>query len=70
MKKLKSVIIGSEITSIGSKAFFKDAKLKKVVIKTKKLKTVKSKAFRGVHKKCKFVVPSGYATKYTKFFRK
>ena len=70
MKKLKSVTIGSEITSIGSKAFFKDAKLKKVVIKTKKLKTVKSKAFRGVHKKCKFVVPSGYATKYTKFFRK
>lgn len=70
MKKLKSVTIGSEITSIGSKAFFKDAKLKKVVIKTKMLKTVKSKAFRGVHKKCKFVVPSGYATKYTKFFRK
>ena len=46
-KKLKSVVIGKNITKIGKKAFFGCQNLKKITIKTTKLKakTVGAKAF-------------------------
>lgn len=70
-KKLKSVVIGKNITKIGKKAFFGCQNLKKITIKTTKLKTktVGAKAFTKagsknynkltvkVPKKCKKTYP-------------
>lgn len=70
-KKLTSVVIGRNVTKIGKKAFFGCQKLKKVTIKTTKLKTktVGAKAFTKagsknyskltvkVPKKCKKTYP-------------
>ena len=65
-KKIKSVVIGKNITVVGSKAFYKCKNLKKIVIKTVKLnnKTVGSKAFFGIHKKASVKVPKKKAKVY------
>ncbi len=69
MKKLKKVTIGKNVTSIGKKAFFKDKKLKSVVIKSKKLKKVKAKAFAGINKKAAAKVPKACKKKYKKLLK-
>ena len=65
-KKIKSVVIGKNITVVGSKAFYKCKNLKKIVIKTVKLnnKTVGSKVFFGIHKKASVKVPKKKAKVY------
>ncbi len=56
------------MTQIGSKVFYKDIKLKKVVIKSKKLKKVGKNSFKGVNKKIVVKVPKKKA--YIKKLRK
>ncbi len=69
-KKIKSVVIGKNVTKIGSKAFYNCKKLNKVVIKSKKLKKVGKKAFfKKGKEKVKFVVPKNIKKAYKKLFK-
>ncbi len=68
--KLSSVVIGAEITKIGREAFSGCKKLKKVTIKSSKLKSVGKNAIKGIHKKTTIKVPSDRMSKYKKLFKK
>ena len=65
-KRLKSVTIGANVQSIGRDAFKKCKKLKNIIIKSAALQesSVDKTAFKGIKKKAKFSVPSGYAQTY------
>lgn len=57
MKKLRKVLIGRYVTSIGKKAFCGDAKLASITIRNKKLSKVGKNAFKGISAKAKVYVP-------------
>lgn len=59
MKRLRRVLIGKNVTSIGKKAFEGDAKLVKITIRNKKLSKIGKNAFKGVSAKAKVYVPKG-----------
>ena len=71
-KMLKKVTIGKNISYIGKKAFAKCAKLKRIIIRTKKLKASKvgAAAFKGIHKKAVFKVPGSCLRSYKSILRK
>ena len=73
-KYLKSVTIGDKlgkgVTKLGSKVFYKDAKLKNITITSKKLKTVGKNVFNGIHKKPVVKLPKSKYTKYVKLLKK
>jgi len=70
-KKLKNVVIGKNVKTIGKKAFFGCKKLKKVTVKSKVLKKIGKKAFtRKGGKKVTFKVPKKYKKKYKKLLKK
>ncbi len=68
-KKLKKVTIGANIKSIGAKTFFKCKKLKKVTVKSKKIKSVGAAAFKGATKKAVIKVPKAKYKAYKKMFK-
>ncbi|MCR5665355.1 MAG: S8 family serine peptidase [Eubacterium sp.] len=69
--KLKSVTIGANVKTIGSKAFFKATSLKKVVFKGKNVKSIGSKAFKKINKKVTYKYPSKKKkTAYQKLLKK
>lgn len=70
MKKLTQATIGSNITTIGKKAFYSDSKLKQIIIESKRLKTIEKNAFKGISKKAIFLVPDGKTAKYKKMLLK
>ncbi len=49
-KKIKTVTIGSNVSSIGKKAFFKCKKLKKIIIKANKNLKIGKSAFKKINK--------------------
>lgn len=55
-KKLKSAVIGKNVSSIGSKAFYNCKKLEKVTFKTTKLRKVGKYAFKGIKKNAKLIL--------------
>ena len=63
-KKLKKVTIGVNVTKIGKAAFYRAKKLKKIVLKTQKLNTIGSKAFKKIHKKAVFYIPKSVRKVY------
>lgn len=63
-KKLKSVTIGKEVTSIESQAFYNCKSLKEIIFKTKKLTNIGKKAFKGIAKKAKYSYPSAKKSLY------
>lgn len=67
---LKNVTIGNNVTSIGSNAFLSCKNLKKMTIKTAKLRSVGAKAFSGTYSKITFAVPRNKATAYKKLIKK
>lgn len=67
---LTSVVIGNNVTSIGSNAFVSCKNLKKMTIKSTKLKSVGAKAFSGTYSKITFAVPRNKATAYKKLIKK
>ena len=67
---LKNVTIGNNVTSIGSNAFLSCKNLKKMTIKSAKLKSVGAKAFSGTYSKITFAVPRNKATAYKKLIKK
>ena len=68
-KKLKRVVIGKEITSIGAKAFSGCKALKKITIKSAKLKKVGKNAFKGIHVKAVIKAPKAKLKAYKKLLR-
>lgn len=68
--KIKSLIIGSNITRIEKKAFEGCKNLKKITVETEKLNFVGKNALKGIHKKCRIKVPSSNLKTYRKLFRK
>ena len=66
LKKLKKVTFGKYVRIIGDKAFYKAGKLRTLIFKGKKLKSVGAKAFWGIHKKAKATVPGGKFSLYKK----
>lgn len=67
--KLKQVTIGKNVTSIGSRAFYKCSSLKKIIVRTGKLKAVGRNAFSGISKKAVVRVPKKQYQKYVRLFR-
>ncbi len=69
--KLRSVVIGKNVKSIGAKAFYKCKKLKNITIKTTKLKakTVGKQAFKGTPKKINLKVPKKKMKLYKKILK-
>ena len=67
---LKNVTIGNNVTSIGANAFLSCKNLKKMMIKSAKLKSVGAKAFSGTYSKITFAVPRNKATAYKKLIKK
>lgn len=66
--KIKKVTIGSNVTTIGSSAFYGCKKLKTITISGKKLttKSIGSKAFKGIYSKATIKVPSSKLKSYKK----
>ncbi len=69
-KKLTKVTIGKNVTKIGKQAFQNCKKLKKVTFKTKSLKSIGSKAFKGISKKASFKTPKKKKASYSKMIKK
>lgn len=69
-KALKKITIPAAVTKIGKKAFIKCKKLKTVTVKTKKLKTVGSSAFKGIAKKAVIKLPKAKKAAYKKLLKK
>ena len=67
-RQATSARIGKNVIFIGKKAFLGCKKLKKITVKSKKLKSVGKKALKGVHKKALIRVPAGKLKKYKKIF--
>lgn len=63
---LESVTIGSNVTEIGSYAFYKCKKLKKVKFNTKSLSTIDKKAFYGIKNNAMFYAYKSKLTSYQK----
>lgn len=69
-RKLKKVVIGSQVTKIGANAFSGAKNLKTITIKSKSLKSVGKNAFKGIDKKCKIKVPAKKLNSYKKLLSK
>lgn len=71
-KTIKSVNIGANVKSIGKDAFNGCKKLKKITIRSTKLKPKKigKNAFKGIYKKAAFKVPKKYKKDYKKVIKK
>lgn len=68
-KKLKKVIIGKNITTIGKQAFYGCKNLKTIIFKTTKLKSVGKQAFKGIYKKATIKVPKKKYSEYKKLLK-
>jgi hypothetical protein len=67
-RKITTIKIGSNVTKIGEKAFYKCKELKSIKITSKKLKTVGKNAIKGIAKKAVIKVPSKKKKSYQKYF--
>ncbi|MCI5900814.1 MAG: leucine-rich repeat protein [Lachnospiraceae bacterium] len=70
-KKIKSAVMGKNVTSIRSKAFYGCRQLKSITIQTKKLtmKNVGSKAFKGISAKAVIKVPKAKVKSYARILK-
>ncbi|MCR5419245.1 MAG: leucine-rich repeat protein [Lachnospiraceae bacterium] len=70
-KKITQITIGKNVVSIGKNAFKGCSKVKKIIVKTKKLKKkkVKAGAFAGLKKTVTVKVPASKLKSYGKIFR-
>ena len=69
-KKIKTIILGKNVKTIKKDTFAGCKTLRKIIVKTKKLtkKTVAKKAFRGVRKNVRIIVPKKKKQAYKKLF--
>ena len=68
-KKLTSVTIGANVTSIGTNVFTGCGNLKTITIKGKSLKKIGANAFKGINKKATIKVPATKKKAYTKLLK-
>lgn len=70
-KSIKKITIGTNVKTIGKKAFYGCKNLKTIIIQTQKLKSadIGKKAFKGIFAKAKITVPKGKKKSYTKLLR-
>lgn len=68
-KKVSKITIKGDISKIGSNAFRGCSKLKTTVIKSRRLKTVGSNAWKGTPENTKIKVPAGEAARYKKLLK-
>ncbi|HCT91106.1 MAG TPA: hypothetical protein DF613_06975, partial [Lachnospiraceae bacterium] len=68
-KKLSAVTLGKNVATIGAQAFGGDAALKKITVKSVKLKKTGTKALSGIHKKAVIRVPAQKLSAYKKLFK-
>ncbi|MDY3917543.1 MAG: leucine-rich repeat protein [Candidatus Limivivens sp.] len=68
--KVKKIMIGKYVTTIGSQAFLKAKNLRSITIKSLSLKKVGKSAFSGIYKKAVIKVPSAKYADYTKLLKK
>lgn len=57
-KKIKTVVVGKNVRTIGKKAFYGCKNLKKITVQSSIIKKVGAKAFKGINKKAVIKVPS------------
>lgn len=69
LKKAAKAVIGSNVTTIGKKAFYGDKKLKKITVKSKKLKSIGNGALKGISAKAVVKVPKAKRKAYNKLFK-
>lgn len=69
-KKLKKVVIGKKIVSIGKKAFYRTDNLKKVYIKSKSIKKIGKQSFTEIGYHAYIKMPDAKYRKYEKLFKK
>lgn len=69
-KKLRKVTVGAKISAIGKQAFFGCRSLKTITVKSKSIKKIGSKAFKGIHKKAVIKVPKAKLKVYKKLLKK
>lgn len=69
-KKLESVVIGKNVTTLGAKCFAGCTNLKKVTFKTKVLKKVGKDAFKKINKRAVLKVPKAKLKKYKNLLKK
>lgn len=67
---IKSLVIGSNVASIGKSAFYNCTSLKKITIKSTSIKSIGSKAFKGTAKKAIVKVPKSKKAAYKKLLKK
>lgn len=67
---ITSVTIGKNITKIGKNAFYGCKNLKKIKIKSKKIKSIGAHAFKKINKKAKYSMPSKKKKAYKKMLTK
>ena len=68
-KSVTSVTIGKNVKTIGTSAFEKCSKLKKITVKGTALKKVGKKAFKGINKKAVIKVPKKKLSAYKKLMK-
>ena len=70
-KKLTTLKLGANVTTIGAKAFYGCSKLSNVTISGIKLTTAKNgaNAFKGIRSNCRFKVPASRVSAYKKLLR-
>lgn len=65
-RKIRRVLIGTNIQSIGKMAFYGTRQLRYIDIRTKKLKVIGKKAFIGIYPAAKIKIPRARKKKYIK----
>jgi hypothetical protein len=68
-KKLKKVVIGKNVATLGKNVFAGDSKLTSITIQSAKLKKVGSGVFKGISGNAKIKVPSAQLKKYKKLLK-
>jgi hypothetical protein len=68
-KKITSIVIGKNVTSIGKEAFKGCSKLKTITVKSTKIKKVGRNALKGIEKNATIKVPKKKKTAYKKLLK-
>lgn len=68
--KLTKVVIGANVKTIGTNAFYKCKKLKTITVKSKIVSKVNKNAFKGIHKNAKIKLPKMSSKKFKSYKKK